>query len=490
MPQSQFFILYPPSPEKPLGGWGTVSRDRAENAEKEGGIGYFGPQPPDLSQILELSGGWDQEHRTTMGDVFDITTQLADEGVFVSGQFEGEGTWNDTTYGGRDEVMSGWQGGYNMPDPPSEDDLPEGAMQATDQHGQKQWIPDPYTNKWMWNPNFGVDQSNINPITGEYDPTQTWTTDGQDPTPITGWTPDTGGGGLQHQGPVNPDGTPTSVSAGLTNAAGEESAKGALTRLIKLYGLDMKLVEFLSNEIIEGTSDEGINQKLRERPEYKARFPGMGLRETNEFNAINETEYLTLEDEYRTALRAAKLPASFYDQAADFAKLIGGDVSGPEFQRRVNLAYEAAEGADREVVDQLESLYGVTRENLTAIYLDPTHAKDILQQEREMRTAHMSAGVVRALGSGLTKSAAEKLEKAAVRVSDMAKLAGSRGLTSSLLGETGLSTDQIALGTLGMDASATQQIESTVENRRSGMAGRSGLYGDQGGFSGFGTTGT
>ena len=252
----------------------------------------------------------------------------------------------------------------------------------------------------------------------------------------------------------------------------------------------MKLVEFLSNEIIEGTSDEGINQKLRERPEYKARFPGMALRETNEFNAINETEYLTLEDEYRTALRAAKLPASFYDQAADFAKLIGGDVSGPEFQRRVNLAYEAAEGADREVVAQLESLYGVTRENLTAIYLDPTHAKDILQQEREMRTAHMSAGVVRALGSGLTKSAAEKLEKAAVRVSDMAKLAGSRGLTSSLLGETGLSTDQIALGTLGMDASATQQIESTVENRRSGMAGRSGLYGDQSGFSGFRTTGT
>ena len=482
MPQSQFFILHPPSPERPLGGWRTVSRDRAENAGKEGGVGYFGPQPPDLSQILELSGGWDQEHRTTMGDVFDITTQLADEGVFVGGQFEGEDTWNETTYGKREDYLTGWQGGYNMPDPPSEDDLPEGAMQATDQYGQKQWIPDSYTNKWMWNPNFGtaVDESNINPVTGEYDPTQTWTT------------PSTTGGtetDFIHPGGPNSTGA-ASVSDGLTNAAGEESAKGALTRLIKLYGLDMKLVEFLSNEIIEGTSDEGINQKLRERPEYKARFPGMALRETNEFNAINETEYLTLEDEYRTALRAAKLPASFYDQAADFAKLIGGDVSGPEFQRRVNLAYEAAEGADREVVAQLESLYGVTRENLTAIYLDPTHDKDILQQEREMRTAHMSAGVVRALGSGLTKSAAEKLEKAAVRVSDMAKLAGSRGLTSSLLGETGLSTDQIALGTLGMDASATQQIESTVENRRSGMAGRSGLYGDQSGFSGFRTTGT
>ena len=480
MTQSQFYILYPPSPERPLGGWGTVSRDRAENAEKEGGIGYFGPQPPDLSQILELSGGWDQEHRTTMGDVFDITTQLADEGVFVGGQFEGEDTWNENMYGGREDVVGRWQGGYQMPDPPSEDDLPEGAMQATDQYGQQQWIPDPYTNKWMWNPNFGtaVDESNINPVTGEYDPTQTWTT------PSTATTTGTATTGAASTG------ISTSVSDGLTNAAGEESAKGALTRLIKLYGLDMKLVEFLSNEIIEGTSDDAINQKLRERPEYKARFPGMALRDTNEFNAINETEYLTLEDEYRTALRAAKLPANFYDQAADFAKLIGGDVSGPEFQRRVNLAYEAAEGADREVVAQLESLYGVTRENLTAIYLDPTHTKDILQQEREMRTAHMSAGVVRALGSGLTKSAAEKLEKAAVRVSDMAKLAGSRGLTSSLLGETGLSTDQIALGTLGMDASATQQIESTVENRRSGMAGRSGLYGDQGGFSGFGTTGT
>ena len=118
MPQSQFFILHPPSPERPLGGWRTVRRDRAENAGKEGGVGYFGPQPPDLSQILELSGGWDQEHRTTMGDVFDITTQLADEGVFVGGQFEGEDTWNETTYGKREDYLTGWQGGYNMPDPP------------------------------------------------------------------------------------------------------------------------------------------------------------------------------------------------------------------------------------------------------------------------------------------------------------------------------------------------------------------------------------
>ena len=513
--QSQFFILYPPSKERPLGSWGSVSRERAENAEKEGAIGYFGPQPPDLSQIIEISGGWDQEHRTTTGDVFDITTQLADEGDFVSGQFEGEGTWSDRTYGGRDEVMSGWQGGYNMPDPPSEDTLPEGWMQEEDQWGQKKYIVDHYTNQWTPNGFFGSGQppqvtsgtqdpglgpvgggpepgespysphwpdlqpgqsTNINPITGEYDPNQTWSIPGA-------------AGSSPGAAPAIGD-TLWRGGDGLTNAEGEESAKGALTRLIKLYGLDMKLVEFLSDEIIEGTSDTGIIQKLRERPEYKARFPGMALRAANDFNAINETTYLDLEDDYRTALKAAKLPATFYDQADDFAKLIGGDVAAPEFQRRVNLAYQAAGGADSETVNQLESLYGVTRDQLTAIYLDPTSAKSIIQQEREMRTAQMSAGVVRSLGSGLSKSAAEKLEKAAVRVSDMAKLAGSRGLTSRLLNENSLSTDQIALGSMGMDSTANQEIESVVENRRSRLGGRSGLYGDQGGFAGFGTTGT
>ena len=200
--QGQFYILYPPSEARPLGGWGTVSRDRAEKAEAEGGVGYYGPQPPDLSQILELSGGWDVEHRSTIGDVFDVTTQLADEGVFVGGQFEGEDTWNENMYGGREDVVDRWQGGYGMPAPPSEDDLPEGAEQATDQYGQKRWIADPYTNRWTPNPDFGT------PV---QEP-ETVVTD-----PITGE-------------PVTPEGTPAETSPtvatsdGLTNADGEESA--------------------------------------------------------------------------------------------------------------------------------------------------------------------------------------------------------------------------------------------------------------------------
>ena len=480
MPQGQFYILYPPSEARPLGGWGTVSRDRAENAEAEGGGGYFGPQPPDLSQILELSGGWDVEHRSTIGDVFDITTQLADEGVFVGGQFEGEDTWNENMYGGREDVVARWQGGYQMPAPPSEDDLPEGAEQATDQYGQKRWIPDSYTNRWTPNPNFGtpVNESHIYPDTGEYDPTQTWTTDGVVTDPVTGEP-------VNLTQPVTP-----ATSDGLTNADGEESAKGILTRLIKAYGLPLSLVDFMSDEIIEGTSEIGIIQKLREREEYKTRFPGMAKRAAAGFNAINETTYLELEDGYRAALIAAKLPATFYDTEADFAELIGGDVSAPEFQRRVNLAYEAAGAADPETLNQLEELYGVDQPQLAAIYLDPTRAKDIVQHEREFRTAQMSAGVVRALGSGLSKTAAERLEKAAVRTSDMGKLAGSRGLTSSLLGESGLTTDQIALGTLGMDSGSTQQIESTIENRRARLAGRSGMYADSTGIRGLGATGT
>ena len=469
MPQGQFYILYPPSEARPLGGWGTVSRDRAENAEAEGGVGYFGPSPPDLSQILELSGGWDVEHQSTIGPVFDITTQLADEGVFIGGQFEGEDTWNEITYGGRDEVLSGWQGGYQMPAPPSEDDLPEGAEQATDQYGQKRWIADSYTNRWTPNPNFGT------PVAGD----QTEETE----------TVFTHPGGPGSTGAASPE-VSTPIGDGLTNADGEESAKGILTRLIKAYGLPLSLVDFMSDEIIEGTSEIGIIQKLREREEYKTRFPGMAKRAAAGFNAINETTYLELEDGYRAALIAAKLPATFYDTEADFAELIGGDVSASEFQRRVNLAYEAAGAADPETLNQLEELYGVDQSKLAAIYLDPTRAKDIVQHEREFRTAQMSAGVVRALGSGLSKTAAERLEKAAVRTSDMAKLAGSRGLTSSLLGELGLTTDQIALGTLGMDSGSTQQIESTIENRRARLAGRSGMYADSTGIRGLGATGT
>ena len=79
----------------------------------------------------------------------------------------------------------------------------------------------------------------------------------------------------------------------------------------------------------------------------------------------------------------AQISESFYDDADDFALLIGGDVSGEEFQRRVNLAYEAGTGADATVVQELEELYGVQKAQLTEIYLDPTKAKDILQKERQ-----------------------------------------------------------------------------------------------------------
>jgi len=445
----QFFKLYPPSPERPLGSWHSTSRDEAN---------YYGEQPPDLSQILELSGGWETEHQTTEGPVFDITTQLA--GEYTEGQF-------DPTY------TESWQQGYNIPDPPSEDELPEGWIQEEDEWGQKKYIVDHYTNRWTPNGFFGSGQ-----------PPEV-TTGTQDP----GLGPVGGGPEPEGSSPV-PAGSSPAVTGGTGNldyVANEETGQTGreiLKGLLATYGLDPKLLTFLDNEIIEGTSEIGIVQKLREQPEYKARFPGMAKRATAGFNAITESEYLTLEDEYRSAMVDAQISESFYDDADDFALLIGGDVSGEEFQRRVNLAYEAGTGADATVVQELEELYGVQKAQLTEIYLDPTKAKDILQKERQFRSAQMSAGVVGALGSGLSKSAAERLEKAALRTSDMSKLSGSRGLTSQLLNENALTTDQIALGSFGLDPEATNQIERTIENRVSKLGGKGGMYTDQGGVSG------
>ena len=47
--QGQFYILYPPSEARPLGGWGTVSRDRAEKAEAEADSGEG--EVPDMDSM-------------------------------------------------------------------------------------------------------------------------------------------------------------------------------------------------------------------------------------------------------------------------------------------------------------------------------------------------------------------------------------------------------------------------------------------------------
>ena len=127
----------------------------------------------------------------------------------------------------------------------------------------------------------------------------------------------------------------------------------------------------------------------------------MAVRRELKLPAISEAEYIRLERDYRSIMRAANLPATFHDAPEDFTNLISGDVSAQEFQQRVSLAESALDTANQDIVSQLKDFYNLSDGDLTAYYLDPKAAQNILEERRRYEAAGLSAASMQAVGEGL-----------------------------------------------------------------------------------------
>jgi len=292
---------------------------------------------------------------------------------------------------------------------------------------------------------------------------------------------------------MNPDynkakGVRTTTASG----ANPTSVYATVNNTLKNYGFSAvdiaELAPFVQSALMNNDSADTITQNLRETPVYKRRFPGMALRQGNNYNAINEADYLSLEDGYVSAMRLAGLPEGFYDDKQDFANFIGNDVSVAELQRRVNLAQSVAQDANPEITAQLEELYNIDSKKLVAFYLDPTEtgAQNLLAEERKVASASLSASVLSAVGQGLNVAAAERLQKAGITLRDTRGLNSAAGVLGSSINEQSFSASDLAEGTFGTSVDATDSLRRRVNNRTANFRGKSGLLADSSGFSGLG----
>jgi len=267
---------------------------------------------------------------------------------------------------------------------------------------------------------------------------------------------------------------------------------GIAAELLRTYGFNEEdiagLVDFIKESLIMGDDAVTITQRLRERPEYERRFPAMKLRQAAGFNAISELQYLELEDSYRQTLRAANMPAGFYDEPSDFATLIELDISPNEFQRRVAQAYQFESNANTEIVKQLKELYNLGPEWVAAYYLDPKKTVDLVEEEQRWRSAELSTAVLNTIGAGLTSRAAERMEQAAIGVSDIPKLSQRAGMLSRLIGEDAMTASEIATGSFGIDRGAATKLRRRGEARLTRFAGNPGLLVGQEGATGLGAS--
>lgn len=266
----------------------------------------------------------------------------------------------------------------------------------------------------------------------------------------------------------------------------ERSAKAILDNFLGNYGLT-GLSDWAWERFKDGAPLEQILLEMRQRPEYKARFPAMESL-AQQGRAITEDQYIEYERNVSQIMRQAGIPDAMHDQPADFAAYLTNGVSVAEVQERVQTYLSVA--LDEPNRHELERLYGVTPGQLAAFAMDPERALPLLERQanaallgaRSVGTGYgtLAAGVLEDLtGLGVSPSQAQET---------FGNLAGMAQLFNPLdTGEQAISQGtQLAAGFKG-DAAARREIEARQARRKATFAGGGEYASSKEGFGGVGT---
>jgi len=198
-----------------------------------------------------------------------------------------------------------------------------------------------------------------------------------------------------------------------SGSTGRNSAYDLLLAQFKLYGLEA-LITPLQDLITDDTSEGELTIMLRETPAYQKRFAANKARVAGGLRALNEAEYLGMEDKYQTIMRNYGLPASYYAKGdlgrqEGFEKLIGFDVSATELEDRIMTAQSRVINAAPEVTTALKQFYpDITNGEILAYTLDPT--KGLSDIKRKITAAEIGGAAIGA-GLGTAVNRAEELAR-------------------------------------------------------------------------------
>lgn len=135
----------------------------------------------------------------------------------------------------------------------------------------------------------------------------------------------------------------------------------------------------------------GANQlviELRNLPSYKTRFAGNETRRAAGLNALSEAEYLAQEKDYSETLR--RYGQQRLANRAQFATLIGNDISNTELGSRVSMAVNRLANANPAIKSQLKAFYPTINDSdIVAFFLSPKEA--LPELEAKVTTAEIGA---------------------------------------------------------------------------------------------------
>jgi len=207
---------------------------------------------------------------------------------------------------------------------------------------------------------------------------------------------------------------------------------------------------------------------------------------------LSEARYIELEDSYREVLKKANVPAQFYSSTTYLAKMIGNDLSTGEVAARASLAKQAASQANPEIKQQLQSLYGISENQVAAFFLDPELGKETISTVAAGNAATLAASAARS-GLTLTKAQAESLAQKVAPTSEdainaeviFAETSRTAGLAAtSVSGETaGVSAEDVILASTG-NVESQAKLEKERQKRLAEYQAASGMAETQKGVVG------
>lgn len=214
---------------------------------------------------------------------------------------------------------------------------------------------------------------------------------------------------------------------------------------LKQYGIDADgngLAALVRQWAQEDKSAAWITVNLRDTQQYKQRFPAMQKLIERKM-AIDEATYIAQERAYNAVLKAADLPAGFYDGPEDYASLITGQVSAKELQDRIDSAKTFMDAnTDPSYKAKLTQYFGISDGQMLAYVLDGERAQSIIN--KQIKTAAMGGAAARA-GFDLDSNQA-------------GRYAGTLGQEYDAFGTDDRTRLDTALSALGVEADTQQRL--------------------------------
>lgn len=250
----------------------------------------------------------------------------------------------------------------------------------------------------------------------------------------------------------------------------ERDAVARINDALSRYGLPKSLGKWVWNQVVvQGLSESEILLELRERPEFKERFPAIDAGVP-----ISPAEYVEYEQNALALFQQSGIAGALFDDPQEFqdfiAEQLQNDVALPELNQRLNQNFVDVANAPQEVRDAFGEFFMDTEagdQALAAFMLDPDLSLPKL--ERMIQTAQV-AGAGARFDFGISESFAQRAAELGITQRQASESFGQaarlRPLTQQLAGERqSFNTQALLQGTVMDDAEALDQLRRRQEGR-------------------------